>query len=293
MKTRIVSLGLALASSLVSVAQLAQPVMTSSADVFPVTENRLGSLSSVRKIKDTAAASATYASFATKIVFPHGTTSVTFSAASCAVESWCNNVYTIHNPVGVNMALSKFNPEGDVSLPSIFARTEANALILPVNSNLVGTRLLNVKTFLITEHKASTPQLPKLVNVGDYWKMYRSLAGTYTIGAGAPIRFSFPDQVATVIVVNETDAPVSGVTMDYPNNDPVITSIVTSGGTTTFALTGLTFDSYNKSWYLETSTNQVNWSLSTNATVGPNVTIRFPFVSGNPKCFWRIVGLQP
>lgn len=286
MKTKIVSLGLAFASSLVATAQ---PVMISYADVFPATESRLDSLSSVRKVEDTAVASPAYASFATRIVFPEGTTSVTFTAASFAVESWINNSYTIHNPGGVNMASSKFNPEGDVSIPSIFARTSVGTLIVPVNSDLVGTTISNVKTFLITEQKAN---LPQLVNVGDYWKLYRSLAGTYTIGAGTPIVFSFPDQVATVKVVNETNVPVSGVSVDYPNN-PQITSTTVSEGNITLLATGLTTASYNQTWWVETSTNLVNWTVATNATVSPDVTIVFPFVPSEQKRFWRVYGLQP
>jgi hypothetical protein len=269
---------------------VATPVIKFYADVFTATENRLDSLSALRKVEDTAKASATYASFAAKIVFPENTTSVTFTAASFAVESWINNVYTIHNPVGVNMAQSKFNPEGDVSTPSIFARGPTNNLIVPINSNLVGTPIPNTKVFLITEQKAV---LPQLVLVGDYWVLYRSLSGTYTIdGATMSFPFSANDKPAMVKLVNETSAPINGVTMDYPNN-PATSQITRSGGTPSILATGLTAASYNKSWWVETSVNLMNWSVDNTAAVSGNVIITIPATTSDPKRFWRISGLKP
>lgn len=285
MKAKIVSLGLALVSSLVS----AQPVMTSYADVFPATESRLGSLTSIRKVEDTAAASAAYASFATKIVFPEGTTSVTFTAASFAVESWINNNYTIHNPTGVSMANSWLNPEGDVALPSIYGRTSTGTLIAPPTTNLVGNSF-PAKTFFITEHKVD---LSDLVNPGDYWVMYRSVSGTYVTN-GDPIPFSVSGQSAKVILVNETNVPVNGVSQDYPNN-PQTPLITVSGGVTTITATGVTVASHKKTWWMETSTSLDigSWSFDDTATVSPDVTITFPYVPGDPKRFWRINGLKP
>ncbi len=267
---------------------VATPVIKFYADVFPATENRLDSLSSLRKVEDTAKGTATYASFAAKIVFPEDTTSVTFTAASFAVESWIDNDYTIHNPVGVNMAQSKFNPEGDVSLPSIFARDFAGNLIVPINSNLVGTSIPNIKEFLITEQKAV---LPQLVLVGDYWVLYRSLSGTYTIdGATMSFSFSANDQSAMVKLVNETAYPVIGVTTEYPNNPK--TSFIRAGGTGTITTTGLTADSYRKSWWVETSVNLADWDNATDVTVAPDATVTFPITS-DLKRFWRIKGLKP
>lgn len=290
MKTKtIVSLLLALAASLVSAQQPVQPIMTSYADVFPAIESRLGSLSSVRKVEDTAVASVASGSgsFASKITFLDGTTSAVFLTATYVRTSRINGVTTVAAPGVIDLSRSKYNPEGEASTPSLFYVNSDGLLVVPVNANFVGTTLVNPKTVFITEQRAT---LPKLVIVDDYWQVSWDVSGTYTKN-GVVTPFSFSGQSAKVLVVNETDAPIFEVSSDYPI-DPV-TSYEIVGGLNTIRASGVTVSSYNKTWWMETSINLVNWSVDNTVTVAPNVTITTPFIPSDPRRFWRVKSLQP
>lgn len=289
MKIKITLLGLAVMASL-SLMASAQAVITSYCDVFPATESRLASISSIRKVEDTAVASAPSGSgsFATTVVFPDGTTSAIFTVAQHVRSSKINGIVTTASPGVVDIAQSKFNPEGDTALPSLFYRDSSGTLVVPVNSNFVGTTLINPKTVFITENRAT---LPQLVAVGDYWQTTRDLTGTYVLN-GNVIPFSVTGQVAQVIVVNETTAPVAVVTTEYPN-DPKITSTAKSDTNVTLTATGLTVDSYYQTWWMESSIDLANWAIDNSAIVGPNVTITFPVIPGESERFYRVKGLQP
>lgn len=289
MKTKLkLTLTLSLALAALTGIAPGQAVISSFADVFPATESRLSKLSDTRKVEDTAKASAPSGScsVATMIVFPDGTTSAIFSVANYTRSSRINGVVTTASPGVVDMSASKWNPEGDVSLPSIFYRDSTGSLVVPVDSSFVGTTINNPKKVFITEQKAT---LPSFFGVGDYWQVSRNLSGTYILN-GIVTPFSVTGQIAKVTVVNETDAPIASVTTTYPNN-PKITGTSSSGGVVSLTATGLTVDSYNKSWWVASSTDLLNWSVAYDATVGPNVVISFPIGSG--RRFFRIMGLQP
>jgi len=287
MKTKLVCLlGLAIAglSPMVS----AQVVTTSYCDVFPATQSRLTSISDIRKVEDTAVASVLSGSgsFATTVVFPDGTTSAVFATANTVRSSNINGVVSTLPPV--DMQASKFNPEGDISLPSLFYKNAGGTIVVPVNSNFVATALINPKTVYITEQRAT---LPQLLIVGDYWQLSRNLSGTYILN-GVSTPFSVTDTTAKVVVVDETDAPVASVSMTYPVN-PKINSVTHTSTTITLLATGLTADSYNQTWWMETSIDLVTWGTISASTVGPDVTITFPIVVGENKRFYRVKGLIP
>jgi hypothetical protein len=265
----------------------AQPVFKSYADVFPAVESRLSMLNDQRRIEDTAVGSVPSGSgsFATSIDFPSGTTQAVLSTATFTVTRRINGVTTVVAS-NINISASQFNPEGDVSLPSIFYRNSANGLVVPAGFTLVGTTLTNPKTLLLTEQKIT---LPQLVVEGDFWEVSRSFSGNYTLG-GTVFPFS-TTTMAKVIVVNQTVAPINSVTTEYPQNPQTV--FTQQGGTGTITATGLTVDSYNKTWWIESSTNLVDWSVVTNATVAPSVTITFPIIPGEPKMFWRIKWFIP
>lgn len=275
---------------LISVVSSAQVVIKSFADVFPATENRLSSIGNIRKVEDTAVSSVMSGSgsFATTVTFPEGTTSAIFTVAQHVRSSRINNgVETVASPGLISIAGSKFNPEGDSSLPSLFYRNSTDVLVLPVNSNFVGTTLVNPKTVFITEQRVTLSQLQ---TVGDFWQISRDLSGTYTLN-GVVIPFSVTGQTARVVVVNETAAPISTVTQIYPS--PKVVSTTTLESTVSIQSTGLTVDSYNQSWWMETSTDLIHWTVATNATVAPGVTISFPVNPLDSKRFYRIAGLTP
>ena len=292
-KMKLIITALLVAFAFVSGAS-AQVVITSYADVFTVTADRLSVLNDERKIEDTAvgAVPAGSGGFATRIVFPEGTTSAVFTSASYTRVSKTSGSEVMASPGVVNMSGSQFNPEGDGSTPSIFYRNSGGSVIVP-SGTFVGTTISNPRTVFITEQRAAT--LPALVQVGDYWEFRRTLSGTYVL-EGSVIPFSVTSQPARVIVVNETDAPVSSVSQDQTTNvmmgQPVI-----SGEDVEISATGsnLTPSNYNSSWWIETSVNLVEWSPSENATVSPGTTvlIKFPYDDEEQRRFWRIRTFSP
>ena len=265
-----------------------QAIISSFADVFPVTEARLSLLSDVRKVEDTAIASVPSGagSYATMVIFPDGTESAIFTVARYTRSSKINGVITTASPAVVDMSGSKWNAEGDISAPSIFYRNASGSLVVPANSNFVGTTIINPKTVFITEQKAT---LPSFAGDEDYWQLSRDLSGTFLLN-GTIFPFSVSAQTARVIVVDETDAPISAVTTTYPNN-PIITGVSVFGGSINLNVTGITVESYNKSWWVASSTNLVDWETAFDATVAPGVLISFP--TGPGRRFFRIMGLQP
>lgn len=267
----------------------AQVTINSFADVFPATESRLSSISNIRKVEDTAVASVLSGSgsFATTVTFPEGTTSAVFTVAQHVRSSRINGVETVASPGVISISGSKFNPENDVSLPSLFYRNSANTLVVPVNSNFVGSTLVNPKTVYITEQRVTLPQLQV---VGDYWQLSRDLSGTYTLN-GVITPFSVTGQTARVVVVNETTAPITTVAQVYPT--PVLTATTVSASLVSIFATGLTVDSYNQTWWMETTTDLIHWSVATNATVAPGVTISFPVNPLDSQRFYRVASLTP
>ena len=274
----------------------AQVMFKSYADVYTIPESCLSSLSSIRRVENTAAASVPAGSggFATEVIFPEGTTSAVFTTASYTRVSKTNGGSEVTAAPGVvSMSASKFNPEGDVSTPSLFYRNSDNNVIVPVNSNFVGTTLTNPRKVLITEQRAAT--LPQLVQTGDYWEFRRTLSGTYVL-EGSTIPFSVVDSSAKVLVVNETDAPITTVSPNYTTDVKMGQPMINSENVVIIA-TGenLTPSSYNVSWWIETSVDLVNWSTTTNATVSPgsDVILTFPYNNAKSKRFWRIKTLLP
>lgn len=284
---KIVSIFVAISATLFSSASAQGVIVKSYADVFPATESRLQELSSVRKIENTAVASVLpgTGSFAFTVTFPVGTTSAVFSVAQHVRSSKINGgIVTIAPPGVISIAQSKFNPEGEtVSFPSLFYRNSEGVLIVPVNSNFVGTALVNPRTVFITEQTATLAQLGI---PGDYWEVSRTVEGTFTIN-GVVFPFSFTNQNARVEVVDETDAPIAFVTNFYPNN-PTIDSVIHSEGGINLTASGLTVNSYLKSWWMETSTDLEDWNTTNLPSVAPDVVISFPINPEENKRFYRV-----
>lgn len=274
---------------IVSLNTSAQVVISSYADVFPATKNRLSDIGNIRKVEDTAVASVASGSgsFATTVTFPEGTTSAIFTVAQHIRSSRINGVETVASPGVVSIAGSKYNPEGDVSLPSLGYVNSADVMVVPVNSNFVGTTLVNPKTVFITEQRVTLPQLQI---ADDYWQLSRDLSGTYTLN-GVVTPFSVTGQTARVVVVNETAAPLTTVTQVYPS--PVVTSSTVSASLVNIFATGLTVASYNQTWWMETSTDLIHWNVAPNATVAPGVVISFPVDPLDSKRFYRVASLTP
>jgi hypothetical protein len=98
-------------------------------------------------------------------------------------------------------------------------------------------------------------------------------------------------QSSKVVVVNDTDVPVTSVSDTYPVN-PMITSVTALGGTITLTTKGLTAGSYLQNWWIDKSIDLVNWTHTTNATLSGNLNISFPQNPQESKCFYRIMGFK-
>ncbi len=270
-----------------SAASSQEVVSTSFADVFNTDEARLSSLSATRKVEDTAAPAVNTVYFATTLSFPLGTTSVNMTAVKFTLTKKVNGSAPVVLLFNKEMNESQYNPEGDISTPSIFARS--SGVLLPMSGNLCPSNLgLLPSALYITEHKVAlgSGSFQKMTQIGDYYTMERKCSGTYTLGDTV---FPFTDITSTakVEIVNQISAPVTGISDFWPNNP------VCAGSTSnSFTLTGLSVDSYLKNWWVETSTDMVNWSPDTGVTVSPDVIIGFTVDPLKPKKFWRVGYLE-
>ncbi len=263
-------------------------VSTSFADVFNTNEARLSSLSATRKVEDTAASAVDTVYFATTLSFPLGTTSVNMTSVMFTLTKKVNGAAPVVQLNNVSMGLSQYNPEGDISMPSIFAKSSSSSL-LPMSGNLCPSNLgLLPSALYITEHKVAlgSGSFQKMTQIGDYYMMERKCSGTYTLG-GTVLPFTDITSTAKVEIVNQISAPVTGISDFWPNNP------VCAGSTSnSFTFTGLSVDSYLKNWWVETSTDLVNWSPDTGVTVSPDVIIGFTVDPLKPKKFWRVGYLE-
>lgn len=275
--------------------------MNSVADVNnPTIESRIPALDDNREVLVSAAAAVNTCNFATQFTFedaaghPVSVDSAKITTIDFGLISVIGGV-TTHHLNHINMAASRFNPEGDGARPNIYMTDADGVTVSPAGQPCTTKVTASIRHINFTDHVVQlgvpTP-FPKLANVGDQYNLYRTIQVEFSIG-GHTYMTSLLDTASSVQVVGlipafpQSSTPTAG-------SIPVIETVETinqgEGGTST----KLTVSGLNETWpynvTLEWSTDLVNWSEVTNGGGGKNLdgTWYLTIPVTGPRKFFRL-----
>jgi hypothetical protein len=245
-------------------------------------------------VENTAVSSVNSVRFSAVVDVPDANVQVV--AVSFSVIKVVNGAPPVTQLSNVSMGLSKWNQSSGT--PKIYPRDADGNLIMsvlttPATVNFAGPTVSAVRKIFITDQiiTLGTASFPKLVAVGDYYELRRSITLNVTLGTTTtPITLT---SSAFVRVVDRTAAPITGIASTYlPENVSTFDSFYLDG---TFGsiVSGLVNTDYNRGWYVEGSSDLQNW-VPVNVTVDAALDgILFSASPGVPKYFFRVVCLDP
>lgn len=252
------------------------------ADNLPITQSRFASVNENQYIVDYSDTSSLVSvNFATQIALPDGATSVTITALATTLNRRINGV----NIAPATIGLSKYNPEGDVSKPSIFVTNSAGVIVSTTGANVLGTSVSsNPKYFCITEYGLATVLTnAKPVLIGDFCEVVRTFSGSYVLNG---VLVPFTNQVTrSKVIVFQKKLAVATIYETPANTESV------NGGSFSLPVdrTSLSLQTYLKDWWIETASDyNGSWGFSAQYGVtadAEHVIITFP---GEHR-WWRIV----
>lgn len=248
-------------------------------------------------LEDTAASAGNSVRLSALIDVPDAD-SIQVTAASFSIIKVINGAAPVTQLSNILLALSKWNPEGDATNPSIFARNAEGGLVTsvlttPSSFNFVGPTVPAVRRIYLTDQTITlgTTNFPRLVAVGDYYERVLTVSLNVTLGATTtPITLT---SSAFVRVVNRTAAPITGIASVYLPENVATSATAYSGGTFSSTVLGLSNADYNRGWYIVGGSNPASF-VPVNVTVSSTSGgIIFSASPGLPSYFFRVVMIDP
>lgn len=294
MKIKIVCLGLTLASSLVSAT--AQAVVTSYADVFPATPERVAYTDSNREVAVTAVSSVVNISFSTMIKMPPGTTSFKFTTTNDLSFSVTRKTGSSDIVVIEPSSMSSFK-YGATGFPKVVVLDgDKNPISPTVATNIVGYSVTgNISEVWIYDQKfvLGTAKFPYMTSVGDSYSVFRSLSYEITVNGNPSGPLFVVSQPASVQIV-PVPSGITGPTIVSEDNVSTPKTVISRTATNdVINVTGFG-DTWWSVYTIQTSVDFGSWSpvdlstVSATKQINGSWDLAFEINPVELQRFWRL-----